>query len=624
MNFGTVRASRPWMAICALAVTMGSGSAGALAQDLQGVELASCHATSGGAGRARAPGGDPRSRAAAQRALDFLGTEVSRWQEQHQCYGCHVQAVTLEAFVVGRHHDYRVPEPRFETVMQGMLDLPGGAHDPNGLSYRGGSLLEPSNAFGGAAFAHFDERIGPRVRDELLAAAQRLEGFQLPDGRVGDYANGPVAQGTIQGTTQAMQTWRQAYARTADERWLRPIRLAEDWLQGQAQRLSRDGGSVQHMNFAVMGLVAAGASGTETVLRALGDRIRGTQQANGSFGGPLETGQTLYTLRLLGAGDDDPQVRRGTAWLIGQQAADGGWGHGGASRGTAMWGVLGLVSIAVASIDLDGVADGQHVRGPVTLRATATDNTGRGIRRVDIRVDDVPIASTCGATAGGTVDLGGLPTGPHVVDVVATTSDRRVSRRRVTVYSGDHFLTSAAARWVGDATQLSFRNVAPRDVGGQVRVRVFATREQGGQRVRAAQVFQHAQPSRQGPIQVRWPGADRGRYVAEVAFVDETGRARQTLEVPFVHDTPEARHAEFGQVAGSITVDADAAEQAEVELLDGEGRVVARTRSTRSGQYRFQDVQRGRYQVRVRRRGAVREAPVQAAPAAEASADFAF
>ena len=34
-----------------------------------------------------------------------------------------------------------------------------------------------------------------------------------------------------------------------------------------------------------------------------------------------------------------------TAWLIAHQNADGGWSAGGASRGEAMWAVLGLVSL---------------------------------------------------------------------------------------------------------------------------------------------------------------------------------------------------------------------------------------------------------------------------------------
>src|SRR3712207_8587987 len=40
--------------------------------------------------------------------------------------------------------------------------------------------------------------------------------------------------GPMQATYQAMQTWRQAYARTADDAWLAPIRRAEDFIARKA------------------------------------------------------------------------------------------------------------------------------------------------------------------------------------------------------------------------------------------------------------------------------------------------------------------------------------------------------------------------------------------------------
>ena len=66
-------------------------------------------------------------REAAQKGLSFLAKEAPKWASSHNCYGCHVHAVTMEAFVVGLHHRYEVPDRAFKEIMKGMLDGPGGA-----------------------------------------------------------------------------------------------------------------------------------------------------------------------------------------------------------------------------------------------------------------------------------------------------------------------------------------------------------------------------------------------------------------------------------------------------------------------------------------------------------------
>src|SRR5205823_182817 len=127
----------------------------------------------------------------------------------------------------------------------------------------------------------------------------------------------------------------------------------------------------------------------------------------------------------------------------------------------------------------------------------------------------------------------------------------------------------------------------------------------------------------QGPVRVTWDGqpttgapAAAGRYVATVSWVDGAGHAQQRLELPFVHDTVEAQQAGYAQVQGQLNAQgAGAAANADVELVDAVGHVVARTQSTESGAYRFSNVDRGNYRVRVSRRGfRAAESAVTAAP----------
>jgi len=100
-----------------LAVLIGSDSAAdkGASTPAQSADLPQCDAA-GTTSRPLTEAGDPKVRAAAQKGLDFLARSTVEWQGSHQCYGCHVQAVTLKAMAVGQHHDYTVQPAALTTV----------------------------------------------------------------------------------------------------------------------------------------------------------------------------------------------------------------------------------------------------------------------------------------------------------------------------------------------------------------------------------------------------------------------------------------------------------------------------------------------------------------------------
>ncbi len=521
----------------------------------------------------------PDARKGAQRGLGFVAREAAAWQATNKCYGCHVQAVTLEALSIGQHNQYEVPSEDMSLVVRGLTEVNGGSRGPNGLSVGGDAhhLIETSKEFGGAAFARYDALAGPELRDDLLKTADELTRFQQPDGalRTSD-RRFPVETGPMQATTQAMQTWRQAFERSADEKWLAPLRRAEGWLQAQAQKLARDPeASIVDLNYAAIGLSSAGAQASEGTVRAIAGRLRGLARDDGGFGfqagdasNAFATGQTLYALRLLGVGDDDAVVARGTSWLLEHQATDGGWSHAGSGKAEAMWAVLGLVSIDVLSVSVAGLEDGQHLGGSVALGVRATDNGNRGVERVEVAVDDVTVHRACGGAADYALDAARLSPGPHLVDVTAVNVRGQQSRRRFQVYTGAYYLTQLGTRFSDGGTLVSLRDVAPRAVRGEVVLRVFAAGDEAGGSARGGEVYREARSSTEGPLSFFWKGEGaHGRYVAEVAFVDEAKKTVQSVEAPFVHDTLEVQHAAFGEVEGALSVNGAApAANARVEL----------------------------------------------------------
>lgn len=580
--------------------------------------------------------GDPKTREAAQRGLEFLVREATAWQQAHQCYGCHVHSVTLEALSVGVHHQYDISPKALDTLLEGMTKLSGGSRTADGLSYQHTSLLQPSRAFGGAAFARYDAFVGGKVRDDLMKVARQLLEFQAADGRLDvQYINGPVARGDVQATYHAIATWKQAYAASADQKWLAPVQRAEAWLQKQSRVwMESKGSDLGELSYTVMGLTAAGVGPTESPMPWLTRAILEKQQQDGGFGDALSTGQALYALRLVGFTDKDQQVALGTSYLVSHQVKGGGWGGGGFGKAEAMWAVLGLVSVDVMTVAIGKLSDGEHVADLQPLEIEARDNKGDGIERVELFIDDQKVAEACGAKLTHTWDTRSLGSAKHVVVAIAKSFKGLKSQRQLEVFSGNTWLTQVGAESNGESTQVTARNLTPQGKKFSVQLNILPAEQKDGKPVAGkAALFTTPVAAEGGAMKAEWNGKDkagkaqpRGRYFAELVYRDEAGKEVQREQVLFNHDTAEGEAASYGQVYGKLDLlggarGQAAANNAEVELVNEKGDVVQSVVSTEQGNYRFKNVDKGNYKVRVKKQGyALEEMPVSAAPAKAAEA----
>ncbi len=551
--------------------------------------------------------GDPEVRSSAQRGLTFLENSASSWASGHECFGCHVHAVTVEALSVGVDNGYDVDRKMLEAFIAAMTKGPGGERNGDlGLRYaHGDSLRAASNGFGGAAFARYDALVDSRVRDDLVSVAKRLLTWQAEDGGITDpenWTNTPVGTGRTQLTSQAVTTWRQAYERTADDAWLAAIARAEGYFQTQINQLSPASADLQQLNYALLGMMASGGTVSEGSVTKLIGGISALQGVDGGFalnrGGASDafaTGQTMYTLRRLGMTDADPVLAKGTAWLVKNQTAAGGWRSGGFEKAEAMWAVLGLVSIDVLTLTVEGLTDGQHVDGTLALTSIATSNRGRGIKEIELLVDDLPIDGGCGGRLLSSWNTSGLDSGRHIVEVRAKDGDGKLARRRFEVYAGNAWLTRLGTRWDDDGTAVTIRNLSD-EAKGIVRLELLS-----GDKV----VHTEGHPARPGANTFWWRGAEHvgKRLTARVSLV-EAGVVIQTENTDFVHADPNARKQSYGEIAGAIGLKgAGASANTVVELLDERGEVVQRTVTTDEGNYRFKDVDDAKYKVRVSKKG---------------------
>ncbi len=627
--------------------------------NLKGFELQNCELPK----TAKVTESDAQIRESAQKGLNFLADKTVAWQEKHNCMGCHVQGVTGEALSVGIHHQYEVDDDKMKVVLTGLLDVSGGIRSEDGHAAPNGSLRPSARSYSGAAIARYDEWVKNDLSDDLLKAAHDLLPAQDQQGSIHQaYNAGVVARGPLQGTYQAIQTWQQAYARSADDRWLTAIASGERYIQSIVDGwYANPPTDVQALNYALLGLLEAGVGPDEQVAKDLKARILWLQNEDGGWGygqtlptnysvqpksttadpkgsgqsSALTTGQALYALRALGMTDKDKVIKHGTDWLVEHQSEDGGWSHGGSEKGEAMWAVLGLVSTDVVTIDMAGLKSGQHVGRVHPLAVTTKDNSGAGVHKVEVFVDDLPVAGSCSDKVKYSLDARELKEGLHTVEVRATTKTGQQTSRRWIVYAGNTFLTNVGTRFENDATKISFRDIADSKMGHNVEIEVFSTVEKDGVSVKSKPVRKHSQKGNQGANSYVWDGKDAkgkaltsGEYVAVLKMKDANGKVRQTVEMPFVHDTLENQRRGWGDVAGKIDFAGDDVQGAVIDLVDEQGNVVQSVNSTKSGSYRFKNAKaKKKYKVRVRRQGfkavekEVRTEAAAEAPAA-AAADF--
>jgi hypothetical protein len=575
--------------------------------------------------------GNPGARDAAQRGLGYLTRASKQWTAEHNCFGCHVQAVTMEALTVGMHHQYDIAMTDVDAMASALMMGVTAGGRTTGI------------AFQGQAWSRYDMWINPSHKDQLLDYAAQLIGVQQSDGSIpDDDARLPITGGTMQTTYQAMQTWRQAFARTADDKWLAPMRKAEQFLAAQSSDWTAQSDVyLQNVNFALLGLVAAGVGNGEPSSLKLQKLLLARQNQDGGWGldkdhsDALATGQTIYALRLAGHGDGEGAIDRGTAWLVKHQAQDGAWrtyrsNQGGAEKGEGMWAVLGLVSVDVTSVAVNGIVDGQHVAPTMALAIEARDNKTGGVKKLELFLDDQPLTGACASSLKYDWSTKGLVEGKHTIDVVATNSQNQTSRRRYEVYAGNVYLTELGTRFDDrtQATEIAVRNIAL-EASGKVDLAIYALDDKTGGR--GKQVFATSQTGSLGAHTFGWNGTGtdgtaqpRGKYLAELTYRDAAGKALHKSETYFVHDSEAAQRANFAEVEGRLSLEAASgagvSANTMVELVDAQGQVVQRATSTAQGNYRFKAVPKGAYKIRTSKAGfKSQETTIEAKPGAPAT-----
>jgi len=283
------------------------------------------------------------------------------------------------------------------------------AQDGNGgWSDRGRPSVQVTSA-ALAGLAAYDQHVDGRFRAHLMAGVDAAIAMQQADGSwtSGDAAAIDAEDAPV---TARMMSALAAARRHADAaraaRRQHSLDRASAWLRANRNNSGRTGDNFEAAA-ALLGLQAGGATADDPDVAALRSRLLGeTSRPTGAGWGEgpdapadaLRTGMVLYALAATrGAAAHERALREGLAWLVEQQAANGGWSSldAGPSLSTA-YAALGLVeSLAPAP----GRFTLQQADGSPTILSLDPTNGQQG-QTLDVVIDGARLQNEA------TVDFG--------------------------------------------------------------------------------------------------------------------------------------------------------------------------------------------------------------------------
>ena len=278
--------------------------------------LLACSAVASAAPAAAPP---DRMGQAIRRGIDRLQAGAAKYTENRQCFSCHHQALTVAALVEAKALGFAIDAPLLKDQVRFTLAsfAPKLAQVRKGQSVPGGNTM--------AAYALFTLQNAGHPRDDTTSAlVEFLLVRQHADGSWPALMPRPPSEGSrFTNTALALQALTH-YGR--DKSALRE-RIDAAHAKGKAWLTTHEPATTEDRVFHLRGLVALKADATKA-RRAL----QAEQLPDGSWaqlpkrpGDAYATAGALLSLRAAGLPRSDAAYRKGIAYLLRTQNADGSW-----------------------------------------------------------------------------------------------------------------------------------------------------------------------------------------------------------------------------------------------------------------------------------------------------------
>lgn len=293
---------------------------------------------------------------AAERGVEFLVADATKWRKEKECATCHHGAMTIWALAEARSRGYAVKEETLADVVKWTKDrLFANLDKPRDT--RPGYSMVNSPALYLSAMAQAVTKQDALTADDLKKIAGHLVRHQEKGGEwawsAAPAANRPPPFFESDEVATLLADIALAPQVPADPKAKSEVRDAREkglaWLAKE-----KPTGTTQALAFRLFRDARAGKPAKE--LQPQIDALLKRQNKDGGWGQLTEaasdayaTGQVLYFLNIAGVKADAKEMRRGIAFLVTTQKDDGSWpmtrrGHPGVTPGNFTWPIVHLGS----------------------------------------------------------------------------------------------------------------------------------------------------------------------------------------------------------------------------------------------------------------------------------------
>ena len=257
---------------------------------------------------------------AVRRGLDRLQKGATRYAENRQCFSCHHQALTIAAFAEAKTRGFAIDETFLKDQVAFTLDTFKGKL----TLIRKGQAVPGGNTM--SAYALFTLQKGGHAADATTSALiEYLLQRQAVDGGWPAIMPRPPSEGsTFTNTAHAIQALTH-YG--PHEKATVRVRIDKALGKGKAWLNTHEPITTEDRVFHLLGLVFSKMDTAKARLDLLREQLPDGSWAQiaKSPGDAYATAGVLLALRASGTKKDDESYRRGVAYLLRTQHADGSW-----------------------------------------------------------------------------------------------------------------------------------------------------------------------------------------------------------------------------------------------------------------------------------------------------------
>jgi len=384
-------------------------------------------------------------RQAAQVGIEWLQSAAMDWQQEHQCFGCHVQSQVLMGLTVAKKNDYSVNEDTYNDLydfVKKMQHEDGAYHD---------NFHKTATQFAAMGLSYVDDFKGTKDDKPMLKSADWLLTAQKEDGEMPiDHTEPPIDQGSIMTTANSVTAFDQAFKESGDKRFEQAKEKALSFLASAKEETTQD------KVFKILTLSLYGRPDQKQGVGPIVEQLKREQRDDGGWAETKDmkgsngyaTGQVLYAFKKAGISVNSPEFGKGVRFLLDHQKVTGDWPAENTQTGRpsefapTMWAVIGLAgSFGEIIPEFIDPKDKTSVQGVVPLKVQVINFTESPIVSVAIDVDGAALPNVAADKTTENLftaswNSQGVPAGEHKLHVVAVNKDGKKGESTISVFTG--------------------------------------------------------------------------------------------------------------------------------------------------------------------------------------------